>query len=267
MKMLHIRMGITFWIGVFLLSCMIIMAVLSLIWTPHDAFTLNEEHRLQRPNRYFWLGTDLLGRDIFSRMMVASRTVMTLAVMTTGIAGLIGVTLALAIIVSPIFLQKILRFFIDMIMIFPTIILALVLITLLGSSIKTTMIALAIANIPRFTRISLAAMRELDGAEFLSVAKSLGQSPLYIVRRHLLPVLKLPILHTSVIGLASVILGEASLSFLGLGITPPIPSWGYTLNEAKGYIFSYPYLSLAPILCIFITILSLNLISSAFNKK
>ncbi|NIZ47094.1 ABC transporter permease [Entomospira nematocerorum] len=265
--MTHVRMSITFWLGIILLSGMAFISILSLVWTPHDAFMLNEKYRLELPNSTFWLGTDLLGRDIASRMMIASRIILALALGTTVIAGLIGVAFALGIIVAPPFLQKILRFLIDMIMIFPTIILALVVITLWGTGLRSTMIALAIANIPRFTKISLAAMREQEGLEFLLVTKSLGQSPVRILYRHLLPVLKLPVLHTSVVSLASVILGEAGLSFLGLGITPPTPSWGYSLNEAKGYIFSYPHLSIAPILCIFITILSLNLISSAFNRK
>jgi peptide/nickel transport system permease protein len=263
--MTRFRRGATFWLGVILLGTVSVLALLSIIWTPHNGFLMSEEHRLAVPSLRYWLGTDLLGRDLLSRMMIASRMALGLAVGSGFGAMAIGLFLALLMLSNRV-LYRFFKMLIDMIMIFPTIVLVLVMITLLGSGFNTTLLALGVVNIPRFTKVALAAIREQAGEEYLLLARSLGQPRWQIAYRHYLPILRLPMTQTITVTMASIILSEASLSFLGLGIMPPQPSWGYTLSEAKSYLFSYPHLAFAPLLFIFATILSLNLISYAFSK-
>lgn len=263
-KMMDAR---SFWLGFIPFAIILGLGLVSLVWTPYDPYAFNEYMRLTAPTLDHWLGTDFFGRDLLSRMMIATQLALFIALGAVILAGFFGVMLGIIIALSPKWISYVVTVLLDFIMIFPTIILVLIIISLYGSSVTTMIFSLSMANIPRFSKITVAVLAEHIGSDYLMAASSLGSTTRDIIKRHLLPLLSIPISHTVTISMAAIILSEAGLSFLGLGIMPPNPSWGYTLNEARLYIFSHPHLAFAPGLFIFITILSLNLMSYALGQK
>lgn len=254
---------LVFWLGLSGFLSIVLLGVISFWWTPHDAFFIDESCRLVKPNRTYWLGSDMLGRDLLSRMMLATQTMLITSVLTTALALLVGVALAVCIYLGPKWLSFTGKIILDVIMIFPTILLVLVIITLWSNSFFILVSTLAIANLPRFTKITLNVLYEQDNKDYVILSCSIGSLISYRIYNHYFSALLAPLVQTIIISIISVILSETSLSFLGLGATPSYPSWGYALNEAKQYFMVYPYFMFAPLLFIFITIFSLNLINYA----
>jgi peptide/nickel transport system permease protein len=257
---------VAFWMGVVGLGSIFCLSILSLWWTPSNAYQLDEGMRFLVPRVGNWLGTDVLGRDLLSRMMIAGKGAFFVAIGSTVGGFSLGFIFAVMILVMGPVAARVARLVVDMIMIFPTIIFALVMISILGTGIQMMVLLLAIAFSPRFAYVILACVREQQGQEYLTLAQSLGRNSGQILRYHYLPALAQPLMHTVISVLAMAILSEASLSFLGLGVMPPQPSWGYALSEAKQYFFRYPHLYFAPLSFIFLTILSLNFLGYALSE-
>jgi len=254
-------------IGIVLILLILITWILSYIYLPFapNEMNISERFMLTDFSSYHRLGTDNFGRDILSRIMMGSRTVLLVGIGSVSIGALIGITLgALASIFKKGFGTVIMRIM-DGLMAFPGILLAMMLVTVVGTGEKGSIIAISIFMIPTFARLVNSMMLDNENLLYIKAAKSYGSTNLHIFIQHYIPAM-LPRLITqfsSAIGSAVMI--ETSLSFLGLGIQPPNASWGLMLNESRQFFLIYPYLAVAPGIAIIITILGFNLLGDGLN--
>ena len=231
-------------------------------YPPDEPEVLN---RLKPPSSEHVLGTDSLGRDIFSRMIWGSRASLNVGFVAMGIALSIGIVLgAVAGFYGGLLDSAIMRFC-DLILCFPTMFLILAVIALLDPSIWNVMIVIGLTSWVGVARLVRAEFISLKNRDFVLAAKALGANSSRIILKHLLPNAMAPIVVTGVLGVAGAILVESSLSFLGLGVQPPTPTWGGMLAAGKDHISRVPWLSLYPGLAILITVLSYNLLGEGLR--
>lgn len=250
-----------FRLGLFIISLLLLMMVISLFYTPYNPIQMNFKSKLQGFSPSHPLGTDNFGRDILSRIMAGSQTAFKVGFFT----NLIGLTSGLILgSLSGYFgglFDIIIMKIIDALMAFPGILLALMMIAVFGTGLRNTIIALAVMSMPRFTRIIRAGYIKYRDYPFVQAARLRGASPMRIMYVHILPNILSSIAVTSSLSFAGAVLGEAGLSYLGLGVQPPNPSWGKMLNEAQGYIFSNPFYSVIPGIFITLLVLGFNLMA------
>ncbi|MFN3921228.1 MAG: ABC transporter permease [Caldimicrobium sp.] len=253
------------------IAFLVFLALFGPYVTPYDPFEIHVEKILQPPSLEHPLGTDLLGRDLLSRMIYGAKISLQVSLVAVGISLLIGILLgALAGYFGGIIDQIISRF-IDMVLCFPTIFLILAAIAYLEPSIITIMIIIGITSWMGVARLVRAEFLSLKEREFVLSAKLYGASSLRIIFKHLLPNAMPPILVSASLGMGQAILIESALSFLGIGVQPPVPSWGNLLIEGKEAMEVAWWLSVFPGLAILITVLSFTLLGEAmqdyFNPK
>lgn len=249
-----------FWVGAFIVSIVAIMAFVSLIWTPYDPvnnFDVGE--RLQAPSVRHILGTDHLGRDVFSQIMVGARTSISVAVIAVVLGVGVGVPLGLTAAARGGIFDEIVMRGNDIVFAFPALILAILLTALLGPGALNAIIAIGIFNIPVFARLTRGPALALWQREFILAARVAGKNKWRISAEHILPnITNLLIVHAT-IQFSLGIIAEAGLSYVGLGAQPPTPSWGRMLAESQTMIGFAPWLALFPGLAIFLTVFGLNL--------
>ncbi len=232
---------------------------------PYDAQDL--EHRLEGPSLAHPLGLDELGRDVLSRLLVGARVSMAVGVAVVGLAGSFGTLLGAAAGAAGGRADTLLMRAIDVFLAFPGILLAIALVAVLGPALRHVVLALVAIGWVGYARLVRGQVLQLREQEFVLAARAAGASPARIVLRHLLPnVLPVVVVQAS-LGLAGAILAEASLSFLGLGIQPPMPSWGSMINAGRGHLLDAPHLTLAPGLAIVLAVLSLNFLGDALVDR
>jgi len=257
--------GITFWLGIVLVSILFLMMLTSLIYIPYDVNEMNIADRFQGPSLLHWLGTDNFGRDIFSRVMEGTKTAFMVGTVSVSI-GLVGGVIVGALAgyagkwVDEIFMRAI-----DALMAFPGILLALILVTLFKPSLFQTMVAIGVLSIPSFARVCRSGFLQFKEAEFVKAARGLGAGHSVIIMRHIFPNIVSSIIVTASLSFSTSILVEAALSYLGLGVQPPDPSWGRMLNESQGYMNKAPWFTLAPGLIITVTVLGFNLLGDGIR--
>jgi ABC-type dipeptide/oligopeptide/nickel transport system permease subunit len=245
-------------LGAVVLVFLIGVAALAPMIAPYDPIAPDPVSSLQDPGRHHLLGTDLLGRDTLSRLMHGARVSLQVGLITMGIATLVGVPIGL---VSGYFggwVDHVLMRLVDTILAFPGLVLALALIAALGSGTRNVMIAVGVVAIPSFARLvrgQALAVREHD---YVAAARCLGGSHLRILFRHIAPNVMAPVIVQVSLGAAGAILAEAGLSFLGLGVQPPAPTWGGMLSIGFQYINLSKPLVIFPGMAIFVTVLALN---------
>ena len=225
----------------------------------HDPLQQNISNRLATPNRENILGTDQFGRDLWARVVHGSRVAMLVGIIAVGIGVVIGTPIGA---VSGYYRGKVdmvIMRFMDSFLAFPAILVALAVVAILGSSLFNTMLAIGIVYIPRFARVIRASVLAEREKSYAEASKTIGESDFSILFRQILPNSLSPLIVQSTVFLAYAILTEASLSFLGLGIAPPNPSWGSMLNEARPFIESAPHIAIIPGMAISITVLGFNL--------
>lgn len=247
---------------------LVALAVLSILapWILQDPVTQDVRNRLQPPSAEHWLGTDELGRDLFSRSIHGARVSLTAALGAVTIAAIGGVTIGLIGGFFGGWRDAILMRFIDLMLALPTIILALTLMAILGRSRTTALVAVGIVGIPGFARITRAQVLSIKSREYVTAVESLGGSSTYAMFRTVLPNSWSPILVQAVIVASTAILVEASLAFLGLGIPPPAPSWGELLRTGKTYVRDLPTYAILPGVLLTATVLSLDTLGRVLAK-
>lgn len=253
-------------VGFFIVLGMVIMAVFAPQLALHDPVKPDFLAFLQAPSEKYRLGTDELGRDVLSRIIFGARASLQ--------AGLVSVMIALAIGVPVGFISGYYRGVVDeyvvmrladAMMSFPVIVIALALAAVLGPSLGTAMIAIGIVYAPIFMRLTRGQVLEVRQAEFVQAAHAIGASKATIVWRHIMPNIMAPVLVQPSLPVASAILVEAALSFLGLGIQPTTPSWGSMLRLGFGYLDRAPWVSFWPEFAIFMTVLGINLLGDGLR--
>jgi len=243
-----------------------VVAVFASWIAPANPSAQNLAARLESPSRAHWMGTDELGRDVFSRVIYGARVSLTVAVCVVagcGIAGLVIGTLAGYFggwwdrIVSLLLINAFLSF--------PGILLAIAFAAFFGPGINKVILALVITGWAGYARLARAQVLKAKELEFALAAKSLGASHARILVRHLLPNILQPVMIQATIGMAGAILAESTLSFLGLGVLAPIPSWGAMLNDARGHLFDAPHMVVFPALAVMTSVLAFNLLGDAWR--
>ena len=252
--------------GLVIVAGVLLVALLAPWLAPHDPTKPDFMAILQAPDGKYLLGTDEVGRDLLSRLIYGARASIR--------AGLIAVAIAIAIGVPIGLLSGYLRGWVDQLVFmrltdamiaFPTIVLALALAAALGGNLTTAMLAIGIGSAPAFIRLARAQALSLREQEFVEAARALGNGANKVMLRHVLPNAVGPLLVQASIAIAAAILAETALSFLGLGVQPPTPSWGSTLRIGTGYMQQAPWLSLYPGLAIFATVLGINLLGDGLR--
>lgn len=251
--------------GGILVLFLFIIAFLAPLLSPYDPGEINVKNILLSPSKAHLLGTDELGRDILSRMIWASRISLKVGFVAMGIAILIGIILgALAGYYGGRIDNLIMRF-VDIMLCFPTFFLILAVIAILEPSITNIMVVIGITSWPGIARLLRAEFLSLKEREFVAAARALGASDRRIIFRHILPNALAPVVVAATLGVAGAILTESALSFLGIGVQPPTPSWGNILTSGKAYIDLAWWLSLFPGIAILITVLGYTLLGEGLK--
>ncbi len=219
----------------------------------------------QAPSAEHWFGTDEIGRDIFSRMLISARVAMNVGFVAVGIGLTIGGIMGILAGYFGGWLDAVLMRVVDVLLAFPGILLALAVITFLGPGLTNTMIAIGIGGIPGYARLVRGEVLALLERDYVSAARALGADHLRIMVRHLTPMLLSSLLVYSTAQLARAILAEAGLSYLGLGVQPPNPSWGGMIASGQRFFLSAPFMAIYPGVAIMMLVFALNLLGDAFR--
>ncbi len=261
-RMRHHR---SFMLGGALVALLVASAVLSTVWTPYPARDIDIPNKLLAPGAAHWLGTDSLGRDIVSLLLVGARASIAVGVIAVGIGIAFGVALGLLAAARRGWLEEAVMRLSDFMFAFPALLTAIMLTAIYGPGLLTSIVAIGIFNIPVFARITRAAANSVWSREFVLAARACGKGSLRITFEHVLPNIASLLIVQATIQFAIAILAEAALSYLGLGTQPPTPSWGRMLNEAQTLLFQAPQLAIWPGLAIALSVLGLNLMGDGLR--
>ena len=248
-------------IGIFLL---IVVAIIAPVIAPYGPEQMVAMPQLA-PCAEYWFGTDNYGRDIFSRIIYGARVSLEVGIIAVGIGATAGYVLGLIAGYFEGIVDRVIMCVMDILFAFPSILLAIFISVVLGRGLGPTMVAIGIVNIPVFARTVRAAVISAKGLEYVSNARSVGVRTGAILVRHISPNVVAPFTVQATLALSSAILTEASMSFLGLGIQPPDPSWGSMLSESRTFMEHSPWMALFPILFIVITILLFNILGDSLR--
>ena len=253
-------------IGLFIMLMFVWVAVSADIISRFDPLSVDSAHRLAAPDARHWLGTDSFGRDVWSRIIHGARISLAVGIGSTALGSSIGVMIGLASGYLSGWVDLVCQRVIDILQALPLLVLALVMSAALGPSLPNTIIAIAIPLIPTVARVIRANTLALRELAFVEAAKSIGMSEMRIALRHVLPNTLAPLIVLATAQLGAAILTEASLSFLGLGIPEPYPSWGRMLSEsAAEYVRTAPWLVIFPGVAISLAVFGTNLLGDALR--
>ena len=228
-------------LGLFLVVFVLISAIGADWWSTHEPNQINVRAAFSSPSLEHFLGTDQLGRDIFSRVLVGGQIALKVSLISIGVALLIGLTLGLIAGFGPRWVDNILMLLFDSVRSFPTVMFALAVVTLFGPSLTTIMIIVIVTQIPIYGRMVRSQTLALKNSEFILTERAMGAGFFRIIFVHMLPNVIGPLLILASMDIPFVITIEAGLSFLGMGVRPPTPSWGTILNDGYSYIYNSPW--------------------------
>jgi peptide/nickel transport system permease protein len=240
-------------------------ALLSLLWTPWSAYELDIAAKLRPPSAMHWLGTDMLGRDLVSLLLVGARSSIMVGVIAVGIGALFGVPLGLVASARKGWVEELIMRMSDFTFAFPAILSAIMLAAVVGPGMVTSITAIGIVMIPTFVRITRGSAHAIWAREFVLAARASGKGKFRITIEHVLPNILSVLIVQATIQFALAILAEAALSYLGLGTQPPQPSWGRMLNDAQSLLFQSPSLAVYPGFAIATAVLGLNLLGDGLR--
>ncbi|MBU6081016.1 ABC transporter permease [Allobacillus halotolerans] len=261
-KIIEDKVGLVGLIGVLLVVLLAIFAPIIAPYAPDKMHTL---HTMEGPSSQFLFGTDEFGRDIFSRVVYGAQVSLQVGLIAVGIGAFFGLLFGL---LAGFFQGKIDQFIMrimDIFFAFPDILLALTIVAVLGPSLTNTMIAIGIVFTPVFTRLIRSAVLTVKENEYITNAEAVGVSNTKIIVKHIAPNVMAPFIVQITLALSGAILTEAGLSFLGLGVQPPDPSWGVMLNESRSYMEIAPWMMAFPVTAIIITIFCFNLLGDSLR--
>lgn len=253
------------WFGVILLL-FIIAAVFAPFVSPYPPLLYHPALSAQAPTLAHPLGTDGLGRDQLSRVIYGTRISLSVGVLSILVGGLFGTLLGLIGAYFKGWVDQLITMIIDTLLAFPSLILALAIVTALGPSIANVTIALAIVRIPIYARLARGQTLQAATQDYVAAAVACGTRTRKILLRHILPNIFSPLLVQATISISFAILDEATLSFLGLGAQPPTPDWGSMISDAQVYLNSDPWMMFGPALAIILIVLSLNILGDALRE-
>ncbi|WP_284176648.1 ABC transporter permease [Frigidibacter sp. SD6-1] len=231
-------------LGLVLVLLFLAMALFAPWLAPADPVKLDVTQKFQPPSLTHWAGTDQLGRDLLSRIIYGARTAVSIAVTSVGLAGLIGLLLGMIAGYGPRWLDAILVLLFDSLSSLPMILFALAVITVIGPGTSTLILVVVIVSIPGYARLIRAQTLGLSGADFIQAERAMGAGPVRVLLRHLLPNVVGPLVILLSMDIPVVIMLEAGLSYLNLGVRPPTPSWGNILYDGYTSLRSAPYMVL-----------------------
>ncbi len=251
--------------GGILSSAMVGIALLSVVWTPHNPIKMNIRGRFADPTWNHLLGTDQFGRDILSIIMSGAQNSITVGVVAVGIGLTFGISLGLLASARRGWWEEIIMRMSDFMFAFPAILLAIMLVATIGPGAVNAIVAIGIFSIPVFARLTRGAANVVWAREFVLAARTAGKGRFRITVEHILPNILSVLVVQATIQFALAILAEAALSYLGIGSQPPTPSWGRMLSEAQTMIFLNPWLAVYPGLAIALSVLGLNLLGDGLR--
>jgi ABC-type dipeptide/oligopeptide/nickel transport system permease subunit len=230
---------------------------------PHDPLKTNFLEISKPPSPQYIFGTDQLGRDVFSRVLHGARLSVSMALLSVALGLVAGGSLGLMAGFFGGRVDTLTMQLVDVLLAFPGILLAILIVSIFGSSYVNVVIALAFFSVPTFARIARSSALSIRNLDYVTAAHALGSGSSWILLRHVLPNALTPLIIYSTLRCASAILGGASLSFLGLGVAPPTPEWGLMIAQARESLRSAPHIIVFPGLAIFITVLAVNIVGDA----
>jgi peptide/nickel transport system permease protein len=253
--------------GVVLIGVVVLAALVSFFWTPHDPVKVDAAARLLGPTADHVFGTDKFGRDVASQIMVGARTTLYVGVVAVGVAAVLGTPLGVLAGMAKSWPGEFVMRVNDLVLAFPALLLAIMFGAVFGADTLTAMVAIGIATIPSFARIARSGTLQVMSTEYVLAARSGGRSRPFIARRHVLPNIAGLVIVQSSVSFAIAVLSEAALSFLGFGTRPPTPSWGRMLQESQELLAVQPRLALVPGVAIAIAVLGFNLLGDGLRDR
>ena len=254
-------------IGSALVALLLGTAITAAFWTPFDPLRINLRARLQPPSSLYWLGTDEFGRDVLSRVMVGAGTSVVISLLTVLLAVAAGMVIGCAAGYRRGWTDRIIMAVNDALLAFPGILLALAAMIVVGANKVGLILALGLAYIPSVVRVVRGTVLSIREKEYIEASRVIGNSEAYSMVRHVMPnaIAPVAVLATSMFGW--VLLAESALSFLGLGVPPPAPTWGNMLAASRPFMETAAWLSIAPGLCIALTLLGVNLLGDSLRDR
>ena len=252
-------------VGAALSLLLVLAALISLVWSPYPPAEIDIPNKLQAPTAAHWLGTDSLGRDIASQLLVGAQNSIVVGVLAVGIGLVAGVLLGCLASARRGWVEELVMRAADFTFAFPALLSAIMLGAIYGPGLVTGIVAIGIFNIPVFARITRGAANAVWSLDYVLAARAAGFGPARITLDHVLPNIASVLIVQATISFATAILAEAALSYLGLGTQPPQPSWGRMLNEAQAQLFQAPMLAVYPGVAIALSVLGLNLMGDGLR--
>jgi peptide/nickel transport system permease protein len=251
--------------GLVIVVLFILVAIVGPFFTPYDPLEIHPSVKLQNPSAEHWFGTDNLGRDTLSRMMRGAGNSLMVGVVAVLIAGIVGIIAGMMAGFFGGWVNIIIMRIVDALMSFPMILLALLIAGLLGSGLKNVMIALGVAMIPVYARLMCGQVLSIRENDYIMAGKSMGSNNWRLLFRHILPNAYPPLIVLVTMQIGSAILAEAGLSYLGIGITPPAPSWGAMVNDGFKFMITNPTLSFIPGLAIMLVVFAFSMVGDGLR--
>lgn len=252
-------------VGLSAIFFLVIVAIAAPLIAPFHPSEQSMLNRFSGPSAQFWLGTDEYGRDIFSRIVHATRPALIVGVFSVGVAMLIGVPLGILAGFYLGWFDRAISWLVDIMLAFPSLLLALMVVALLGPGTMTVVIAIAISQVPLFIRLARGSTLVVKNADYVKASRSFGARDSRLMIRHILPNILGPLIIMGTLSIAGAIRDEAALSFLGLGIQPPVPSWGNMVRDGVNQILQTPWLAIFPGLAVTLSVLAFNMIGDSLR--
>src|SRR5258705_13284497 len=252
-------------VGLAVVVFFVALAIFASWIAPYDPLATSWSAVRQAPSAAHWFGTDEIGRDVLSRVIWGTRASLLAGVVSVSISLMLGVPIGLAAGFLGGFADALISRITDAFLACPFLILAIAMAAFLGPSLTNAMIAIGVSATPIFVRLTRAQVLNIKVEDYIEAARAVGNPPLRIALRHVLPNITAPLIVQATLAIAAAVIAEASLSFLGLGQQPPAPSWGSMLNTAKNYVDQAPWMSIWPGLSIFLLVLSFNLLGDGLR--